>query len=83
MVEVHRRYRNTLAVVQTLPQKGYWEQLMTASAPIVAPQIVLRHSLSAVMVRPRICREVVAFLLLARLLVAAGYIDHSYHNTLD
>ena len=50
---------------------------MTGSVPMVVLQIVLRHSLSAVMVRPKICQEVVAFLL-----VAASYIDHRYYNTL-
>jgi len=48
---------------------------MTGSVPIVVLQIVLHHSLSVVMVRPRLCQEE-AFLLRARLLVAASYIDH-------
>ncbi len=55
---------------------------MTGSVPIVVLQIVLRHSLSAVMVRPRLCQEEEVFLLQARPLVAASYIDHRYHNTL-
>jgi hypothetical protein len=55
---------------------------MTGSVPIVVLQIVLRHSSSAVMVHPRLCQEEEVFLLQARLLVAASYIDHRYHNTL-
>lgn len=81
IVGERRNCRNTLAVVQTLPQKGYWEQLMTGSVPIAVLQVVLRHSLSAVMVLPRISQEV-AFLLQAHLPVAASYIDHRYYNTL-